>query len=334
MRTTLWLFALATAASAQSCSSSCNYANDGVCDDGGPGAEFDLSATSCLCGTDCGDCGVRYNCPATSTTASGLPPPPPSPSPPSRAGRADLNGYTSCDEFMSAYDREWCEENVAMLPIDAFVGGAFILFLALPHVCFYLGLCCKRWVRRGGSGGDCPFTGQSQPLNVCRVCKTRVGDRAFHRSCSITTESTSGNITTITTTTTHNWDHCIGCHLIKSQGFTVAILILMTGLWGVTLVERALAAWGLTWRDERVSSYGLIPYWLTAVLGLISWAVVWCHRKTLLKFTCLTPCGCCFAASSSSGTSSNGGLASGRSAGNTTQAIVAVGVEMNMNEKV
>jgi len=38
-----------------SCSDSCEYAGDGVCDDGGPGAEYE----DCAYGTDCGDCGPR-----------------------------------------------------------------------------------------------------------------------------------------------------------------------------------------------------------------------------------------------------------------------------------
>jgi hypothetical protein len=37
------------------CSNECEFAGDGACDDGGPGAEFDL----CLLGTDCDDCGQR-----------------------------------------------------------------------------------------------------------------------------------------------------------------------------------------------------------------------------------------------------------------------------------
>ena len=37
------------------CSTGCKFAGDGVCDDGGVGAHY----SSCLFGTDCGDCGVR-----------------------------------------------------------------------------------------------------------------------------------------------------------------------------------------------------------------------------------------------------------------------------------
>ncbi len=37
------------------CTNTCQYHNDGECDDGGPGSDWDL----CLCGTDCADCGTR-----------------------------------------------------------------------------------------------------------------------------------------------------------------------------------------------------------------------------------------------------------------------------------
>lgn len=37
------------------CSNTCSSANDGDCDDGGPGADYDV----CEFGTDCGDCGER-----------------------------------------------------------------------------------------------------------------------------------------------------------------------------------------------------------------------------------------------------------------------------------
>lgn len=37
------------------CENTCMYAFDGDCDDGGPGADFDL----CSLGSDCADCGVR-----------------------------------------------------------------------------------------------------------------------------------------------------------------------------------------------------------------------------------------------------------------------------------
>ena len=37
------------------CNNSCEWANDGVCDDGGPGARYDV----CDLGTDCSDCDTR-----------------------------------------------------------------------------------------------------------------------------------------------------------------------------------------------------------------------------------------------------------------------------------
>jgi len=38
------------------CTNTCRHADDGDCDDGGPGSEFDF----CAYGTDCIDCGIRY----------------------------------------------------------------------------------------------------------------------------------------------------------------------------------------------------------------------------------------------------------------------------------
>jgi hypothetical protein len=38
------------------CTNTCEYANDGDCDDGGPSSDTSL----CDYGTDCGDCGTRY----------------------------------------------------------------------------------------------------------------------------------------------------------------------------------------------------------------------------------------------------------------------------------
>ena len=37
------------------CTNTCQFANDGDCDDGGPGSDFSV----CAYGTDCGDCGPR-----------------------------------------------------------------------------------------------------------------------------------------------------------------------------------------------------------------------------------------------------------------------------------
>jgi hypothetical protein len=39
----------------EACSNTCQYANDGECDDGGQGSVTSL----CPCGTDCADCGQR-----------------------------------------------------------------------------------------------------------------------------------------------------------------------------------------------------------------------------------------------------------------------------------
>ena len=63
------LVAIATAGQTY-CSNTCDNANDGECNDGGPGAEF----TACNFGTDCNDCGQRsigqYICVQPSTTFS------------------------------------------------------------------------------------------------------------------------------------------------------------------------------------------------------------------------------------------------------------------------
>jgi len=180
-----------------------------------------------------------------------------------------------------------------MLPVDIGVGGGIMLVLILPNILFYFGLCRKRWKQVGGPQGDvCPFLG-GPAHNRCRVCGTFVSDRAFHRTCSLTTQQTQGNIVTTTTSTAYGWDHCVGCHTLKCKALLIFFLLAMIGLWGYTVVERVLAVLGLTHRDERVRSFNVTMYALTVVTGLISWATVWCTRKTLLRFSCVTPFGCC-----------------------------------------
>lgn len=49
------------------CSNTCTYANDGVCDDGGPGSVYSL----CPCGTDCSDCGTRSSSDCNTTGGGG-----------------------------------------------------------------------------------------------------------------------------------------------------------------------------------------------------------------------------------------------------------------------
>lgn len=176
-----------------------------------------------------------------------------------------------------------------------------MLLLVLPHVIFYLGLCGKKWKRHAGrKGSPCPFT-NAPAHNQCRVCGTFVSDRAFHRTCSITTQQNNGNgTTTVTTTTATGWNHCAGCQYLKGQALMVLFLLAMFCLWAYTVIERTLAVTGVGHRDERVRTFNMTLYTLTVLLGLISWATVWCTRRTLLKFTCLTPCGgssCCCCAS-------------------------------------
>jgi hypothetical protein len=66
---------------AQACTETCNYASDGWCDDGGPGAEY----SDCSRGSDCTDCGRRLTPPSPTRSPPPpprSPPPPPLPSPP------------------------------------------------------------------------------------------------------------------------------------------------------------------------------------------------------------------------------------------------------------
>ena len=66
----------------QVCNDQCSqsgWAKDGVCDDGGPGAEYD----GCETGTDCTDCGIRF-APSPPPLPPPLPPPPSPLMPPSR----------------------------------------------------------------------------------------------------------------------------------------------------------------------------------------------------------------------------------------------------------
>lgn len=178
-----------------------------------------------------------------------------------------------------------------MLPIDLGAGGGTMLFLVLPNIIFYFGLCAKRWTR--AEGNACPFLG-GPACNKCRVCGTFVSDRAFHRTCSLTTEQRNGNVVTVTTSTQHGWDHCAGCQALKGQLLIVLFLLAMLCLWVWAVVERALAVSGITHRDERIRWFNVTMYMLTTVLGLIGWASILCARKMLLQYSCLTPCGCCF----------------------------------------
>lgn len=182
-----------------------------------------------------------------------------------------------------------------MLPIDIGVGGAIMLILVLPPIFFWCGLCRKRWKRQGqASGGTCPFLGGAA-TNRCRVCHTWVSDRAFHPTCSLTTQSTNGNVVTTTTTTEYGWNHCAGCQYVKGQALLIVFLLAMLILWGWAVVERVLAVTGLTHRDERIRFFNSTLYMLTVVMGLIGWATVLCTRKALLKWSCLPPFACCCA---------------------------------------
>jgi hypothetical protein len=90
------------------------YTNDGMCDDGGPGSEYDFDSessyqktgsSSCPLGTDCADCGVRS--PPPSYSGTGI--------------VADVpcwNQYVPC--FQSIKGRALAEESISPSSKDAF----------------------------------------------------------------------------------------------------------------------------------------------------------------------------------------------------------------------
>ncbi len=270
-----------------------DYCCDCECKTCGP-AEYCAIATG---GSDCGICNPSFTggsiCATHATHCTSPPPPSPSPPPPSPPTTFAFLDTSVCkEEFLRAYDREACEENITQLPIDLFVGGAIVVLLALLPLNFYGGLLRRRWRRAGGD--ECPFLGGAA-TNQCRSCKTLVSDKAFVRNCSMTTSSTHGNVTTYTTHTTSNWNHCVGCHYLKCSAFNALILAMMSVMWAVTVVERTLSVFAIApyVRDERVNTFGLIPYWLTAFVGLMQLAILWCNRKPLGKWSTIVPCGCC-----------------------------------------
>jgi hypothetical protein len=77
------------------CMGTCNYASDGDCDDGGPGAEY----AACAQGTDCSDCGPRALNPPNTNGAQA--PPPPSISPPPPLARPDSYAYGFLAGFLN-----------------------------------------------------------------------------------------------------------------------------------------------------------------------------------------------------------------------------------------
>lgn len=274
-------------------SDSTDYCCDCTCSTCGP-REFCLRSSIA---SECGVCNPSYRdtavCGNHYTRCSAPPPPPPAPRPPPPTfGFLDV---AVCEQEFELwpYDREYCEENIRQLPFDVFVGGAIILVLAILPLQFYACLLRRRW--RSAGTTECPFF-DGRACNTCRSCGTRVSDAAFVRTCSVTTQTTNGNVTTMTTTTTHNWDHCVGCHYLKTSSFNTFILVMMTCLWALTVVERTLAVLAVApyTRDERVNTFGLIPYWLTGFIGLMQLAIIWCNRKALTRWATLVPCcGCC-----------------------------------------
>ena len=109
-----------------------------------------------------------------------------------------------------------------------------------------------------------------------------VSDKAFVRNCSMTISSTHGNVTTIYP---HHeqLEPLRRRHYLKRSAFNALILAMMSVMWAVTVVERTLSVFAVVpyVRDERVNTFGLIPYWLTAFVGLMQLAIRWCNRKPL-----------------------------------------------------
>jgi len=91
------------------CSNTCSPAanTNGICSDGGPGAEY----SSCLLGTDCNDCGRRYE-PSPPPSTGTTPPPAPSPPPTSTGGGcSETCNYASdndCDDGGPGSDYSSC----------------------------------------------------------------------------------------------------------------------------------------------------------------------------------------------------------------------------------
>jgi len=81
----------ADGAGAPGCSDTCVWAYDGVCDDGGAGAEY----VDCEYGTDCADCGAR---------AAGSAPPPPPPDSADPGAPPPATGGACTDTCFFAYD--------------------------------------------------------------------------------------------------------------------------------------------------------------------------------------------------------------------------------------
>lgn len=96
------------------CTNTCTYANDGDCDDGGPGADYSL----CDYGTDCGDCGSRYG---EAPAPEPEPQPEPTPADPCDSCLDSCRGLSSCCTGMGCI----CEDECAPAPGDCGPGTSF-----------------------------------------------------------------------------------------------------------------------------------------------------------------------------------------------------------------
>merc|ERR1711965_714685 len=83
------------------CTDTCLKASNGACEDGGPGSLFELygQPIDCLPGTDCTDCGFRYELPPSPPPPSPPPsPPPPSPPPMSCSNTCPYANNGACQD--------------------------------------------------------------------------------------------------------------------------------------------------------------------------------------------------------------------------------------------
>ena len=112
----------------QICTETCNFASDGLCDDGGPGAEY----LFCSRGSDCTDCGFRVLKPPSPPPYLPYPPPPPyppappppSPSPPPLTPSPPMSTGASAVEASGSMG----------IIIGVLVGVVIVLVLALDFM--------------------------------------------------------------------------------------------------------------------------------------------------------------------------------------------------------
>jgi hypothetical protein len=176
MRARLLFLLQASGALAQQiiCSDACDTANDGRCNDGGPGA---IEPHSCDAGTDCTDCGNRTEAdlppPPPPSPPAPHPPPSPSPLPP---GFVSLLGYLceegcpythdgECDDGGPGSEFSDCAIGTDCLDCGRRGGAEHSLCTSCPLECNALGAsvdppvytawCSEAQWNTGGSNGVC-----------------------------------------------------------------------------------------------------------------------------------------------------------------------------------